>query len=553
MTKPTILTVDDDPLVSAAIARDLTTRYGGEYRIIRAASGPEGLDVVTALALRDEQVAMIAADQRMPRMTGIEMLEQAREHVPDAKMLLLTAYADTDVAIRAINDIGLDYYLLKPWDPPEERLFPVVDDLLDDWAHAHPAPTSDVRVVGHRWSDRGHEITSFLASNHVPYQWLDVELDAEGARLGELAGASAADLPLVLVPNGSPLKAPSTLKVAEALGLPTTASQPVYDVCIVGGGPAGLAAAVYAASEGLSTIIVEREAPGGQAGQSTAIENYLGFPKGLSGFDLAHRAIAQVSRFGAEMVLARDVAGLEPRGPVRAVVLAGSGEIEARAVIVATGVSYRRLEAPGLSEYTGRGVFYGASASDATKCQDDEVYIVGAANSAGQAALNIARYAKRVVLVVRAETLSKSMSQYLVARIESAPNIEVRCRSEVVGARGDDHLDELDIYDVDSGSVDTVESSWLFVFIGASPRTDWLGDEIARDGRGFVVTGQDLMTPEFDGRWPMLARSPLALETSMPGVFAAGDVRLDSMKRVASAVGEGAMAVYLVHRYLARL
>jgi thioredoxin reductase (NADPH) len=553
MTKPTILTVDDDPLVSAAIARDLTARYGGEYRIIRAASGSEGLEVLAALALRDEPVAMIAADQRMPRMTGIEMLELARAHAPAAKMLLLTAYADTDVAIHAINDIGLDYYLLKPWDPPEERLFPVVDDLLDDWAHAHPAQTSDVRVVGHRWSDHGHEVTSFLASNHVPYQWFDVELDAEGARLCELAGASPSELPLVLVPDGSPLKAPSTLELAEALGLPTTASQPVYDVCIVGGGPAGLAAAVYAASEGLSTIIVEREAPGGQAGQSAAIENYLGFPKGLSGFDLAHRALAQVSRFGAEMVLAREVVGLEPRGPVRAVVLGGSGAIEARAVIVATGVSYRRLEAPGLSDYTGRGVFYGASASDASKCQDDEVYIVGAANSAGQAALNIARYAKRVVLVVRADTLLKSMSQYLVARIESAPNIEVRYRCEVVGARGDKHLEALDIGEIGGRKVDTVESSWLFVFIGASPRTDWLGDEIARDERGFVVTGQELMAPEFDGRWPMLGRSPFALETSMPGVFAAGDVRRESMKRVASAVGEGAMAVYLVHRYLARM
>jgi thioredoxin reductase (NADPH) len=554
MSKPTILTVDDDPQVAAAIARDFTMRYGGAYRIVRAGSGHEALDVLASLALRDDPVALIATDQRMPRMTGIEMLEQARGQAPDAKMLLLTAYADTEVAIRAINDIGLDYYLLKPWDPPEERLYPVVDELLADWGHAHPAQSStDVRVVGHRWSERSHELKSFLARNHVPYQWLDVELDADAARLRELDGAEPTDLPLVLVPDGPPLRAPSTLDLAKALGLRTTAGQPVYDVCIVGGGPAGLAAAVYAASEGLSTVVVEREAPGGQAGQSAAIENYLGFPKGLSGYDLAHRAIAQVSRFGAEMVLAREVVGLEWRGPVRAVKLAGSGEIEARAVIVATGVSYRRLEAPGLSELTGRGVFYGATASDAAQCLDDDVYIVGAANSAGQAALNIARYARRVVLVVRAETLAKTMSQYLVERILTAPNIEVRHRSEVVGAYGHDHLEALDICEVGTRRVEKVETSWLFVFIGASPRTDWLGDEIVRDERGFVMTGQELMTSNAAERWPMLGRQPFALETSMPGVFAAGDVRLESMKRVASAVGEGAMSVYLVHRYLARM
>jgi thioredoxin reductase (NADPH) len=553
MTKPTIMTVDDDPLVSAAIARDLTARYGGDYRIVRVGSGSEGLDVLATLALRDEQVAMIAADQRMPRMTGIEMLAQARQHAPTAKMLLLTAYADTDVAINAINDIGLDYYLLKPWDPPEDRLFPVIDDLLGDWSRANPRQLAEVRVVGHRWSERSHEIKSFLASNHVPYRWLDLELDPDGARLRELAGADADDLPLVLMPAGPTLKAPSTLDLADALGLRTTARHPVYDVCIVGGGPAGLAAAVYAASEGLSTVIVEREAPGGQAGQSAAIENYLGFPKGLSGFDLAHRAIAQVTRFGAEMVLAREVAGLEWRGPVRALTFVGSGEVEARAVIVATGVSYRRLAAPGLDDFTGRGVYYGASASDASQCQDDEVYLVGAANSAGQAALNVARYAKRVVLVVRGDTLSKTMSQYLVERVLSAPNIEVRYRTEVVGARGVEHLEALDLRGIGSAKVEVASTSWLFVFIGASPRTDWLGEEIARDGRGFVMTGQELLASEAAGRWPMVGRQPYALETSMPGVFAAGDVRLESMKRVASAVGEGAMAVYLVHRYLATM
>ena len=550
MSKPAILTVDDDPQVSAAITRDLRTRYGAEYRIVRATSGAEALSVLATLALRHQQVALIAADQRMPQMTGIEMLQQARTHAPEAKNLLLTAYADTEVAIRAINDIGLDYYLLKPWDPPEDRLYPVIDDLLGDWQQAHPDHTADLRVVGHRWSERSHAVKTFLARNHVPYHWYDVELDAEGQRLAGLASSTADDLPLVLVPEGETLRAPSPLDVAGALGLRTVAEQPLYDVCIVGGGPAGLAAAVYAASEGLSTVIVEREGPGGQAGQSAAIENYLGFPKGLTGADLTQRAVAQVSRFGAEMVLPRDVVGLETRGPVHAVLLEGSGEVEARTVIVATGVSYRRLEADGIDALTGRGVYYGATASDASQCAGDDVYVVGAANSAGQAALNLARFAKRVVLVVRGGSLEASMSRYLIERITAAPTIEVRLHSEVVECGGDGHLETLTLRDRDTGEREELASSWLFVFIGASPRTEWLGTGVVRDAKGFVVTGQELQAPSYADRWP-LPRAPYALETSVPGVFAAGDVRLDSMKRVASAVGEGAMSVYLVHRYLA--
>ncbi|HEU4897349.1 MAG TPA: FAD-dependent oxidoreductase [Actinomycetota bacterium] len=550
MARPAILTVDDDPMVSAAITRDLADRYGADYSVVRAASGAEALALLTRLALRDQPVALIAADQRMPQMTGIELLSQARTHAPGAKLLLLTAYADTDVAIRAINDIALDYYLLKPWDPPSERLYPVTDDLLGDWRQANPDHTSDVRVIGHRWSDRGHDIKLFLARNHVPYRWYDIERDAEAQRLLGLAQAAPADLPLVLVPDGDALASPSTLQLAGALGLHTSAQQPLYDVCIVGGGPAGLAAAVYAASEGLSTVIVEREAPGGQAGQSAAIENYLGFPRGLSGADLTHRALAQATRFGAEMVLARDVVGLDLRGPVRAVLLDGAGEIEARALVVATGVSYRRLAAAGLDELTGRGVYYGVNASEAAQCQGDDVYIVGAANSAGQAALSLARYAERVVLVVRAATLADTMSRYLVERITATPNIWLRYRTEVVAGRGDGHLEALTLADRDSGATEEVASSWLFVFIGASPRTEWLGADVVRDDKGFVVTGQDLAAPAFARWWP-LTRAPFALETSVPGVFAAGDVRLDSMKRVASAVGEGAMSIYLVHRYLA--
>ncbi|HWD83637.1 MAG TPA: FAD-dependent oxidoreductase [Kribbella sp.] len=547
MSKPAIVTVDDDPMVSAAISRDLRRRYGDDYLVVRATSGDQALAALTKLALRNQPIALIATDQRMPGMTGIELLERAREHAGGAKYLLLTAYADTEVAIRAINEIGLDYYLLKPWDPPEDQLFPVVDDLLEDWQHANPEHSSDVRIVGNRWSDRAHDIKTFLARNHVPYRWYDVERDAEGRRLQELAEASDNDLPLVLIPDGDILRSPTALDLASALGLRTRAEQPLYDVCIVGGGPAGLAAGVYAASEGLSTVIVEREAPGGQAGLSAAIENYLGFPRGLTGSDLAQRAVAQASRFGAEMVLARSVVGLESRGPVHAVLLEGSGEIEARALIVATGVSYRSLDVEGLADLTGRGVYYGATASEASQVQDDEVYIVGAANSAGQAALNLARYAKRVVLLVRGERLENSMSRYLVDKITTAGNIEVRCRTEVVGCRGDGHLEALTLADRRSGRGEEVLASWLFIFVGAIPRTEWLGDSVVRDALGFVVTGPDLVAQQ---RWP-LPRPPYALETSVPGVFAAGDVRLDSMKRVASAVGEGAMSIYLVHRYLA--
>ena len=547
MTNPAIVTVDDDPMVCAAITRDLRARYGANYRIVRASSGAEVLRVLAELALRDQRVAMIVSDQRMPEMTGIELIAAARVDAPGAKLVLLTAYADTDVAISAINEIGLDYYLVKPWDPPDQRLYPVVDDLLGDWLQANPDHSSDVRLVGHRWSDRTHELKTFLARNHVPYRWYDVERDAEARRLAELAATSAHDFPIVLIPDGETLRSPSTLELAGALGLRTTAQQPLYDVCIVGGGPAGLAAAVYAASEGLSTVIVEREAPGGQAGQSAAIENYLGFPKGLTGSDLTQRAVAQVTRFGAEMVLARSVVGFQTKGPVHAVQLEGAGEIEARAVIVSTGVAYRRLEADGLDELTGRGAYYGASASEANQCQGDDVYIVGAANSAGQAVLSLARYAKRVVMVVRADSLKDSMSRYLIERITAAPNVEVRFGCEVTAARGEGHLEAITIRDRGTGRAEEVATSWLFVFIGAAPRTDWLGDRVARDPHGFVVTGNDLTA----GSWTLPSRPPFALETSVPGVFAAGDVRLDSMKRVASAVGEGAMAVYQVHRFLA--
>jgi thioredoxin reductase (NADPH) len=550
VAKPTILTVDDDEAVISAVGRDLKRKYGKDYRVVSATSGAQALEIADELALRGRPIALIASDQRMPQMSGVEFLEQVREKAPDAKLVLLTAYADTDVAIKAINDIGLDYYLQKPWTPPEEKLYPVLDDLLGDWRANHSDELIDLRVVGHRWSDRSHEIKTFLARNRRYYQWLELDRDDEAQRLLDLSGAATTELPLVLIPDAEPLRAPTTLALADALGMRTRTEQDLYDLCVVGGGPAGLAAAVYGASEGLQTVVIECEALGGQAGQSAAIENYLGFPKGLTGHDLTHRAVSQVQRFGGETVLAREVVGLEARGPVHGVRLAGDSEIEARSVIISTGVSYRMLEAPGLGELAGRGVFYGATASEAQACEGEDVYIVGAANSAGQAALNFARYARRVVLLVRGDSLEKAMSLYLADRCTAHEKIEVRLQTEVAAGRGSDHLEEITLLDRATGTKEDVATNWLFAFIGAQPRTGWLGDGIVRDERGFVVTGTDLLSGANDRAWP-LARTPFALETSVPGVFAAGDVRFDSMKRVAAAVGEGAMAVYFVHRYLA--
>ena len=549
MAKPAIVSVDDDAAVSAMISRDLGNRYGSDYQIVSTTSGAQALDVLAQLELRGQAVALIVSDQRMPQMTGVQFLERAKEHFPAAKRVLLTGYSDIEVAIKAINDIDLDHYLTKPWQPPDELLYPALDDLLDAWLGAHPDDANAVRVVGHRWSEQSHEIRGFLARNHVPYLWFDIERDEEARRLRDMANAGPEDLPLVLVPDAGALRAPSILEVASALGLRTRADNKIYDLCIVGAGPAGLAAAVYGASEGLTTIVVERDAPGGQAAQSAAIENYLGFPKGLSGSDLAHRAVTQVQRFGAEMVLARDVMRLDVRGPVKALCLGDDVEIESRAVVVATGVSYRRLEAVGTDSVAGRGVYYGASAAEAQACAGENVYVVGGANSAGQAVLNLARHARRVVMLVRGHDLAVSMSRYLIDRIERTANIEVRSRTEVVEARGDGHLESITLSNIETGDREDVDTNFLFVFIGAAPRTTWLGSEIARDEKGFVITGRGMLAHSVESRWP-LARDPLPLETSVPGVFAAGDVRLDSIKRVAAAVGEGAMAVALVHQYL---
>jgi thioredoxin reductase (NADPH) len=548
-SRAAVLTVDDDPAVSRAVARDLRRRYGDRYRIVRAESASDGLDALRQMKLRGDLVAAILADYRMPELNGIEFLEQAMDIYPGARRVLLTAYADTGAAIDAINVVDLDHYLLKPWDPPEEKLYPVVDALLDAWLESDHRPVPETKVVGHRWSARSSEVREFLARNQVPYRWYQSD-EPEGKRLLDAAGADGLALPVVITPDGDPLVEPSDAELAARVGLATTPSQDFYDLIVIGGGPAGLGAAVYGASEGLRTVLVERLATGGQAGQSSRIENYLGFPDGVSGAQLTDRARRQATKFGAEVLTTRDVVGVEVCGSARRVTFADGASIDGHTVILATGVSYRRLDAPGLDDLTGRGVYYGSALTEATACLGQDIYVVGGANSAGQAAVYLARHAKSVTILVRGSSLEKSMSYYLIRQIADIPNITVRTGTEVIGASGQDHLEHLTLRDSAQGTTETVDAQLLFLFIGAAPLTDWLDGVVARDGRGFVVTGPDLSPGgERPRGWP-LDRMPYYLETSVPGVFVAGDARADSAKRVASAVGEGAMAVMLVHRYL---
>ncbi|MFI1566648.1 FAD-dependent oxidoreductase [Streptomyces sp. NPDC020490] len=544
-----IMTVDDDPGVSRAVARDLRRRYGESYRIVRAESGESALEALRELKLRGDLVAVILADYRMPQMNGIEFLEQALDVYPGARRVLLTAYADTNAAIDAINVVDLDHYLLKPWDPPEEKLYPVVDDLLQAWRCSDFRPVPSTKVVGHRWSARSSGIREFLARNQVPYRWYSAD-EPEGRRLLKAAGQDGQRLPLVITPDGTPLVEPEAPELAERVGLATTPAAEFYDLVVVGGGPAGLGAAVYGASEGLRTVLVERSATGGQAGQSSRIENYLGFPDGVSGAQLTERARRQAAKFGAEILTAREVTGLEVNGSARTVRFSDGSAVNAHSVILATGVSYRQLDAPGCTDLTGCGVFYGSALTEAAACQEHDVYIVGGANSAGQAAMYLSRVAKSVTLLVRGPDLSASMSHYLIQQIAEVPNISVRTRTVVEAAHGSGRLEQLTLRDVDTGRTELVDAQWMFVFIGAAPRTDWLDGTVERDERGFILAGPDL-TP--DGRPPAgweLDRPPYHLETNVPGVFVAGDARAESAKRVASAVGEGAMAVMLVHRYL---
>jgi len=550
MSKPVIMTVDDEPEVLNAVERDLRKHYATGYRIVKAGSGAVALDAVRQLKQRNAPLALFLVDARMPQMSGTEFLLEARQLYPDARKVLLTAYADTDVAIAGINQVQLDHYLMKPWDPPAERLYPVLDDLLGDWSASFRPPFEGIRVAGSLWSPRSHEVKDFLSRNLTPYQWLDVERDAAARADAEAASPGLKQLPVVFFPDGTTLVEPGVRALAEKLGLQTTASRPFYDLVIVGGGPTGLAAAVYAGSEGLRTVILERETTGGQAGTSGAIENYLGFPSGVAGADLARRATAQARRFGAEILTAREVTAIRADGPYRMAKLDDGSEVSSYALLLSCGMQVRRLEAPGVQELSGAGVFYGAALTEAAAVRGKDVLIVGGANSAGQAALSFARFANKVTVLLRGASLAAGMSAYLVDRIKDTPNIEVLPDAEVVAAFGAGRLEAVEVATGPGRDVRRLEVAAMFIFIGSTPRSDVVAGLVERDPGGFILTGPDLRT---DGRLPAawkLERDPFLLETSVPGVFAAGDVRHGSSKRVAAAVGEGSSVVGMVHKYL---
>jgi thioredoxin reductase (NADPH) len=550
MAKPIIFTLDDEPQVLNAINRDLRQHFQGNYRILRAASGQEALATIQQLKERNEAVALFLSDQRMPGMSGTEFLGEARKIYPEARKVLLTAYADTEAAIQSINTIGLDYYLMKPWDPPSENLYPVLDDLLADWLANTPQPYEGIRVAGTLWSASSHMAKDFLARNRIPYQWLDIEQDAQARALVERINAESPGLPVILFPDGEALANPDTVSLARKVGLKTEASEPLYDLVIIGGGPAGLGAAVYGASEGLKTLMIEKEATGGQAGTSSRIENYLGFPKGLSGADLAHRATSQAIRLGAEILTAREVTGIRVEDPYRYVMLRDGMEIAGKALVIATGVTVRELDVPGVKELSGAGVYYGATLTEAANYAGQHMFVVGGANSAGQGAMHFSRYASTVSILVRASSLELGMSQYLVDQIAATPNIEVLTRSEVLSVQGSGRLESITYKNDDTGEVSTKQAGALFIFIGAVPHTGFINGVVEQNNAGFILTGQDLMV---DGKKPKgwtKRRDPFLLETSVPGIFAAGDVRANSTKRVANAVGEGSICVRFVHQYL---
>lgn len=555
MPKPVLLSVDDDSDVLRAIERDLRSKYGADYRVIGSNAPEAALDILKELKIRSDNVALLLADQRMPQMDGVAFLQEAIRIFPTAKRALLTAYADTNAAISAINEADVDYFFLKPWDPPAERLYPQLDDLLDDWQASYRPVFQGIRVLGTRWSPKSYQLRDFLARNHVPYQWIDVEAaanDPETQQLLKALGEEAASLPVVLFPDGTKLLESVPAQVADKVGLRTRAQTSFYDLAILGGGPAGLAAAVYGASEGLHTVIVEREAPGGQAGMSSRIENYLGFPSGLSGGDLARRAVVQAQRFGVE-ILAQEAVGVRVEGPYRIVRFADGNEISCHALMIATGVQWRRMEAPGVDRLQGAGIYYGGGVTEALSTKGELVYVVGGANSAGQAAMNFSRYAEKVVMLVRGESLASSMSQYLIDQIQQTPNIQIWPHASVAEVHGESHLEEISVTCSDTNRMERVPASAMFIFIGALPRTDWLSDMVERDERGFVLTGPDVMK---DGKPPKgwtLERDPFLLESNVPGIFAVGDVRHGSVKRVASGVGEGSVAVQFIHQYLSKV
>jgi len=547
MSRPVILAVDDDPQVLAAVRRDLRSHYGSTYQVMSASSGAEALAAVHELKSRSKTIAAFVVDQRMPEMSGTEFLMAADQIFPQAKRLLLTAYADTEAAIQAINDVGLDHYLLKPWSPPEERLYPILDDVLDDWQANADVPFDGIRVLGTTWSPTTYETKAFLARNEVPYRFIDIERDSDAATAVSSVTGVTSDLPVVFLQDDTVLINPSRHELAEAAGIHSTPEAPFYDLAIVGGGPAGLAAAVYGASEGLSTVLIEREAPGGQAGTSSRIENYLGFPKGVSGADLARRAIAQATRLGAELITAAEVAAVRSGPAAKTLVLTNGVELKCRALLIASGMTVRRLDVPGYARFEGAGVYYGAAATEASTYRDRHVYVIGGANSAGQAAVMFSKTSSKVTMVVRSDDLGQKMSQYLVDQIAAIDNIEVLLNRRVIEVAGTERVEEIRLANVDTGEEETRAASALFIFVGAVPHSAFLKGTVAMNDRGFIYTGSDVTTYTAD--WP-LNRDPYPLETSEPGVFASGDVREGAVRRVASAVGEGSVAVTLVHRYL---
>jgi thioredoxin reductase (NADPH) len=556
MAKPILLTVDDDSDVLRSIERDLRSKYGSEYRVIGSDSPEGALDLLKQLKVRNDSVALLLADQRMPRMDGVEFLQQGMRIFPKAKRALLTAYTDMNAAISAINQANINYFFLKPWDPPSEHLYPQLDDMLDDWQATYHPTFEGIRVLGTRWSPRSYDLRDFLARNHVPYQWIDVEIsakDPETKRLMDALGPEAADLPIVLFPDGTKLLESLPADVAKKVGLRTRAQTDFYDLAIVGGGPAGLAAAVYGASEGLKTVMIEKEAPGGQAGMSSRIENYLGFPAGLSGNDLARRAVVQAQRFGVEILSPLEVVGVRTEGSYRILKLADGNEISCHALMISTGVQWRKLEAEGVARLQGAGIYYGGGATEALSCAGEIVYVVGGANSAGQAAMNFAKYAERVIILVRGDSLAATMSQYLIDQIKETPNIQIWAHASMVEAHGTTHLEEISVLCSDTNKTERVPASSMFIFIGALPRTDWLAGLVERDERGFILTGPDLVRDGLRPKGWTLDRDPFLLETNVPGIFAVGDVRYGSVKRVASGVGEGSVAVQFIHQYLSKV
>jgi thioredoxin reductase (NADPH) len=551
VNKPVLLVVDDDPQVLAAVRRDLRGKYRDRYTVVSATSGSEALETAKQLKSRGDALAMVISDQRMPGMLGGELLARSREVYPLARRVLLTAYSDIEAAIKAINEAHVDHYLSKPWDPPEDKLFPVVDDLLDGWQAESLPEAKGLRLVGHQWAKRSHDIKDFLASNLIPYKWLDVGRDAEAKTLLGAAGVSAEQLPALFFEDGTVLRDPEPRAVAERLGRPLSAAFDVYDLVVVGSGPAGLAAAVYGASEGLRTLMLDRHAPGGQAGSSSRIENYLGFPQGVSGSELTRRAVAQAQRLGAEILVPLEVTGVSVDGGYKRLTLADGKELITRTILAATGMAYRELDCPGVKEHTGAGVYYGAATTEASAFKDRRVTVVGGGNSAGQGAMYLARYAKDVQIVCRGDDLGKSMSRYLIDQITKEPKIRLRPRTEIASVEGEGRVERVTLRSVRDGSCRTENTDAVFIFIGTQPRTEWLPESVLRDGKGFVLTGRDLMAAEGYSRTWKEQREPLPLETSVPGVFAAGDVRAGAMNRVASAVGEGSMVVRLAHEYLA--